>query len=83
MSEFSMIKCDNQGCNTYAPEDEMEGWIRLERREYGDIFDGDLAVVYQMTLVGKTPDKSMQIELPNLADYCCLDCFLKAMRLKE
>jgi hypothetical protein len=78
-----MIKCDNQDCKSQAPEDKMNGWIRLERKEYGDIFDGDLTVTYEIAMIGKTPDKTMCIELPNLADYCCLECFLKAMGLKE
>jgi hypothetical protein len=78
-----MIKCDNQDCKNYTSEDEMEGWIRLKREEHGEMFDGDLCVTYQITLVGEAPDKNMQIELPESADYCCLDCFLKAMGLKE
>jgi hypothetical protein len=82
MSLFEMIKCDNQGCGNTTHEHIMEGWIRLKREEHGEMFDGDLCVTYQITLVGES-GKNMQIELPESADYCCLDCFLKAMGLKE
>ena len=82
MSSFEMIKCDNQECKNTTHKHIMGGWIRLRREENGEIYDGRLTVVYNITLVGESPDKNMQIELPESADYCCIDCFLTALGLR-
>lgn len=78
MSVFEMTKCDNPLCKNTAAPDKLDGWISIEMETSGYCEDTN-DVQRQIVKHGKN---ATVYTLPDAADFCCLECFLKATGLK-